>query len=249
MIEQNASAGSTPAAAGMSTMRSPEPRVVFDDGAVRVIHGDSRDVLTWLEEGEVLVTDPPYGIGYRTGSMSNARTPLVEEIEGDVDTTSRDRALTLWGDRPALVFGSWRRPRPRGTKQRLIWHKRTALPGFSRAPWYSAEEEIYVLGTGWLGLPEQNVIVTDDRRDGASGEVARLGHPTPKPVSLLERLIRHAPPGLIVDPFMGTGSTLIAARNAGRRAIGIEIEERHCLTAAQRLTSIPLFTLEDEEPP
>lgn len=227
-------------------MRSPEP--YYDDGAVKLYHADSRDLLLWLD-GDVLVTDPPYGLGYQTGAMSNARVPLVEEIAGDADSSTRDRALSLWGERPAIVFGSWRIPRPERTRQRLIWHKRTAKPGFTRAPWFSAEEEIYILGSGWMGLPEQNVYVTDDRRDGASGEVARLGHPTPKPVSLMERLIRHAPPGIIVDPFAGTGSTLIAARNCGRAAIGIEIEERHCRTAADRLTAVPLWLDDVDDAP
>ena len=102
--------------------------------------------------------------------------------------------------------------------------------------WFSADEEIYQLGSGFLGKPEQNVIVTHDRRDGAYGEVAKFGHPTPKPVGLLENLIAKCPPGVIADPFAGVGSTLIAARNLARFAIGVELDEQYCETIANRLS-------------
>jgi hypothetical protein len=67
----------------------------------------------------------------------------------------------------------------------------------------------------------------------------RRGHPAPKPVAMMTALVRLAcPPGkLLLDPFAGTGSTLIAARRTGRRSIGLELEERFCRTAAQRLAS------------
>jgi site-specific DNA-methyltransferase (adenine-specific) len=64
-----------------------------------------------------------------------------------------------------------------------------------------------------------------------------LGHPTPKPVSLMETLLGHCKPEWrILDPFAGTGSTLLAARNLGRKAIGFELDERHCEMAARRLS-------------
>jgi site-specific DNA-methyltransferase (adenine-specific) len=110
-------------------------------------------------------------------------------------------------------------------------------------PWYSADEEIYIIGKGFTGKPEQNVLVTNDRRDGAYGEVAKLGHPTPKPVGLLERLIAKCPDGVIADPFVGVGSTLLAAKNLGRKAIGVELDERYCETAAKRLAQ-GVFDLE-----
>jgi site-specific DNA-methyltransferase (adenine-specific) len=207
----------------------------FQNQLVTLYHGDCLELTEWLS-GDVLVTDPPYGVDWKSSTMSNANVPKSESINNDKTPEARDRALTVWGDRPALVFGSWKVAKPPNTRHRLIWHKRANIPGMRSYAWYSADEEIYVLGSGFTGKPEQNVLVTNDRRDGAYGEVARLGHPTPKPVGLMERLISKCPDGVIADPFAGSGATLVAARNLGRQAIGVELEEKYCELIANRLS-------------
>jgi site-specific DNA-methyltransferase (adenine-specific) len=207
----------------------------FQNELVTLYHGDCLEVTEWLK-ADVLVTDPPYGVAWKSSTMSNAIKPKSEIINNDETPDVRDKSLELWGDRPALVFGSWKVARPNNTRHRLIWHKKANIPGMRSHAWFSADEEIYVLGTGFLGKPEQNVLVTNDRRDGAYGEVARLGHPTPKPVGLMERLIAKCPDGIIADPFSGSGATLVAARNLGRKAIGVEMEEKYCELIANRLS-------------
>lgn len=201
----------------------------YQDSHVTIYHGDCREVLDWLS-ADLLVTDPPYGVqwlGY--GNKGQKRVAII----GDDDAAVRDAALAMWGDKPAIVFGSWKIERPRATRHRLVWHKRGHAPGLANAPFMSQDEEIYILGTGFLSTspPFRSVIETTESR---SVEVARIGHPTPKPVALMEMLLRRYPVGLIADPFCGSGSTLVAARNLGRKAIGIELEEKYCEIAAER---------------
>lgn len=214
----------------------------YSDDLVTLYHGDCLEVGAWLD-ADVMVTDPPYGIAYRSGTMPGGRKSQTEQrdIESDATVEVRDAVLAAWGSRPAIVFGSWRAPRPAGTTHRLIWHKARTEAGARRLPWFSADEEIYVLGGGFGGNPEQSVYATTEIRAGAHGEVAKISHPTPKPVGLLERLIAKCPEGVIAEPFAGSGSTLLAARNLGRKAIGVELDERYCEIAARRLSQDTLF--------
>lgn len=214
----------------------------YADDLVQLYHGDCREITTWLE-ADVLVTDPPYGVswdagGQRVNSHGVVTPPRVVRIAGDKDTRARDVALDLWGKRPAIVFGSWRAPRPPDVRARLLWHKASKNPGLgcNDLPWYPADEEIYILGRGFTAAhPHPGIITTHERRDGSAGATAKIGHPTPKPLVLMEHLIERCPTGIIADPFAGSGSTLIAAKMSGRKTIGVELEERYCEIAAKRL--------------
>lgn len=207
----------------------------YQDDHVTLYHGDCLiEHREWLE-ADVLVTDPPYGAKWVSGQFSRAAVPVEVNIEADESPAVRNEALSEWGDGPALVFGSWRVPRPPKVKNRLIWYKAANKPGMRTQPWYAADEEIYQLGSGFTGKPSHNVYVTRESRDGANGEVAKWGHPTPKPIPLMEALIAKCPPGVVADPFAGSGATLLAARNLGRQAVGVELEERYCEIIARRL--------------
>lgn len=201
----------------------------YADDAVTLYHGDCRDVGEWIE-ADVLVTDPPYGIDYRSGSR---RQTLARSIAGDKDTRLRDYVLDVWSGDPALVFGTWRIARPSGTRMVLIWDTKGALGmGDLSLPWKPSHQEIYVMGTGFAGRRDSDVITCAPVQSfGYNGR----SHPHEKPIDLLMRLIDKCPPGVIADPFAGAGSTLVAAKRLGRKAIGVELEERYCEVIAKRL--------------
>lgn len=207
----------------------------YQDDLVTLYHGDClKEHREWIE-ADVLVTDPPYGMTYtgfggRRGELRRLTGPLV--IAGDGDTSVRDHALDSWGDRPAITFGKWTVQRPDGVKARLIWDKTPCgFMGDLKMPWGSAEEEIYIHGSGFVGKREANIIRVPTLM---SGDASRPNHPTPKPVGLMEKLIAKCPPGTIADPFAGSGSTLVAAKALGRKVIGVELEEKYCEIIAKR---------------
>jgi DNA modification methylase len=205
----------------------------YEDDLVRLFHGDCREVTEWLT-ADVLLTDPPYGCAYESNWNNDRRNKKIgESIQGDGNCDLRDQALSLWGKRPAIVFGRWDVDRPKGTKARLIWDKgNSAGMGDLTMPWGRSDEEIYVIGAGFIGTRSGSVLrvpmFAPSSRD-------RPDHPTPKPVPIFELLISKCPPGPIADPFAVSGPTLIAAKLLGRPAIGVEIEERYCELIARRL--------------
>ena len=191
---------------------------------IRIYHGDCRDVDA---EASVMVTDPPYGMAYKSGWVDK------KAIAGDESLELRDHVLQKWSG-PALVFGTPSQEKPQGTRITLVWDKGD-WPGMGdlKLPWGPSHEEIYVLGEGWVGKRQGTVIHCPQRKNG--------NHPTAKPVELMERLLDFCPPGIILDPFMGGGATLVAARNLGWPAIGIEVEEEYCELAARELSQGNLF--------
>lgn len=207
----------------------------YQDELVTLYLGDCLEITEWLS-ADVLVTDPPYGMDYsgfggRKGEPRRSTGRL--EISGDGDTSLRDSVIEMWGDRPALVFGKWSLPRPLATKMRLVWDKQPCgFMGDLSLPWGSTEEEIYVLGSGFVGKRSTNVIRAATLM---SGDSRRPDHPTPKPVGLMEVLVAKTV-GVVADPFSGSGATLQAARNIGRSAIGVELDERYCEMTAKRLS-------------
>lgn len=207
----------------------------YEDEYVQLHHGDCRAIRGWTT-ADVLVTDPPYGMAYES-NFNRLRKRGVEKVgrsvAGDATTDVRDAVLEMWGERPALVFGRWNLPRPEKTKQRLIWDRGYHGMGDLSMPWGPSEEEVYVIGRGWVGERGGNIIRAHALM---SNDARRPDHPTPKPVALMEALIEKCPPGVIADPFAGSGATLVAARNLGRKVIGVELEEKYCELIVKRLS-------------
>lgn len=218
----------------------PDP--YYADEHVTLYHGDCRAIDAWLAAG-VLVTDPPYGRAWKQGAgllsgHGGSHSPAGHQgIANDRDTAVRDAALGLWGDRPAIVFGDPLIAAPVAARQALVYGKqpdagvRGALAGFRRDV-----EMIYMLGKWSAGIGgESSILRAPGLMAGEHGLAARAGHPHAKSIAVLEVLIDRCPPGMVADPFAGSGSTLIAARNLRRRAIGVELDERYCEAAAKRL--------------
>jgi len=212
----------------------------YADDLVTLYLGDCREVTEWLA-ADVLVTDPPYGIGWSHGVWASKHNPAAHDgIKGDADTSARDAILTAWGtERPALVFGSLRAAYPADWKRMLVFRKPLVGAGLfgNRMPWLTNWEPIFALGAWPARTPSLDAVISTAEKSasGYSGYVTRYGHPHAKPVDVMETLIAACPPGVIADPFAGCGSTLVAARNLGRQAIGVEVDERYAEKAARRL--------------
>ena len=209
----------------------------YDQDGIKIYHGDCFITDAWLD-ADFLITDPPYGIGYNSGSR---RDTLAASIQGDDDTRRRDRALHKWGDRPALIFGTWRVARPVGTQARLIWDTKGALGmGDLRIPWKPSDQEIYVLGgRHFTGPRTSNVLMCAPVQSTArNGRV----HPHEKPVALFHMLLEKVPEDAVVaDPFMGSGPLARACYDLGRRYIGVELERQYVDAAIDRLAQKVLF--------
>jgi site-specific DNA-methyltransferase (adenine-specific) len=214
----------------------------YDDGTVTLWHGDCREVTAWLD-ADMLVTDPPYGSNLLSPGNGNAggygrryvhsRGREGATIAGDGDTGLRDWALAQWGSGPAAIFASPRMPEPPGPwEDRLVWDKRR--PGMNGGPFRYSHESVFARGMTRASDSAFSVIsALPDQRD----------HIHAKPLKVMEWLVSACPPGVIADPFAGSGSTLVAARNLGRRAVGVEISERYCELAARRLSQMTLEAL------
>lgn len=211
----------------------------YEDASVTIWHGDCREIDAWVL-ADVLITDPPYGRAWRQGYIGgHARNDDSAGIANDSDSSVRDDMLAVWGDRPAIVFGDLQLAPPAGSKLTCIYQKadpaaglRGAIGGVRRDC-----EAIYLVGAWTSGLGGRSSLFPTHRRvTSATGVVAKNGgHPHTKPDDVMGALVALCPSGVIADPFMGSGSTLVAAKVQGRRGIGVELSEAYCEIAARRL--------------
>lgn len=210
----------------------------YADELVTLYLGDCREVTEWLA-ADVLVTDPPYGRNYRPVPEKLDGHSFLSRaggIAGDEDTATRDAALVMWGDRPAVAFGDLMLAPPARNKLTMVYSKPQQAGQFGAIGGFRRDlDAIYLIGPWPTGLGGRSAILASNAIEFSMTIARRYGHPHAKPVDVMEKLIAACPPGTIADPFCGSGSTLVAARNLGRRAIGVEVEERYCETAARRL--------------
>ena len=219
------------------------------DGRLVIYHGAAENVLPSLPASsvDVLLTDPPYGQDYQ----SNRRPVALQKIANDDGTLDLEPILRsalrcLRRGRHVYIFGPLDVSElPLASPVELIWDKGIVGTGALTVPWALSHERItfavYEIskanrekGYGKLTARLRRGSILRHQRL-QSGQVAL--HPNEKPVRLLQELIESSTvfEETVLDPFMGSGSTLEAAYLEGRQAIGIEIEERYCATAAERL--------------
>jgi len=199
----------------------------YEHNGIEIYHGDQLALAAQLEFGSV-ITDIPYGIGKDYGplcrdSIDDFRFACISLATFGVPACTTLSVSRLWeipeGHRPQWVG---------------VWKKPLGMMGLAAYPIYPHWEPIafWNIKGDYLGNKGHRSDVYEFMPERAQDSE----HPTPKPESLFAELIRHIGKGVILDPFMGSGTTLVAAKNLGRRAIGIEIEERYCEMAAKRLS-------------
>ena len=229
------------------------PKPYHEEPGITIYHGDCRSILPEIPAGSVdlVLTDPPYGISGQQDEASivvNGHAPFMRHF-GEWDKawsparllSDANLLLRPGGSLIAFMAHAWIAAfgdTPLIEKKLGVWVKTNPAPRIR--PGYQAGTEFWAwqakdgASPTWNGgFLQSNAIITPNANSCENG----LQHPTQKPLRLIRGFMeRHSNTGdLILDPFMGSGTTLVAAKQLGRRAIGIEIEEKYCEIAAKRL--------------
>jgi len=202
----------------------------FEDDDVVIYHGDCRDILPTLEPVDLVLTDPPYGIGDKWAKHEmvgrNGASRLWGKGESWDDAPPEDSLIKAVSSTApiAIIWGGNYFNLP-PSRCWLVWDKQQVFTG--------ADAEL-----AWTNMDAPVRVYRMSRvvAYGANAETVKT-HPTEKPIGLMRWCLGFVPnAGLVLDPFMGGGTTLRAAKDLGRKAIGIEIEERYCEIAAMRMS-------------
>ncbi len=216
----------------------PEP--YYRDDAVTLYCGDCRPIIAHIDPAHValVLTDPPYGISTHTDGATRQRSHLAPSKDFPPvygDDAPYDPAPLFRFPRLLLFGANHYAERLPASASWLVWDKRDGLQskrgdafndnGDAELAWTNVGGPVRVYSHLWMGMLK------------ASERDEKRVHPTQKPVALMERIItQHTRPGdLILDPYAGSGSTLRAAKNLGRRAIGCEISAAYCAVIVRRL--------------
>lgn len=187
--------------------------------------GDCNDILPTLDKVDAVITDPPYGIGMDGGNVGYKGFNNFEKLDWDKATPDGDliNAVVSAGDKAILWGGNYFALPP--SRCYLIWDKGA---GFKNRTYAEAE-------LAWASFDSNVRIFQYDPL--AKGDYKGKHHPTMKPVALMAWCIEQAGnPQTILDPFMGSGTTGVAAIQMGRKFIGIEREERYFNIACERIS-------------
>jgi DNA modification methylase len=216
----------------------------YEHGGVVIYHGDCREVLPSLGTFDLVLTDPPYGLGIETrnaardGRPYDRRARAVDHLPVAGDDAPFDPSLTLALSSAQILWGANNyASRLPDTAFWLVWDRKCGRAADSNIT--EAElaavighrfKTVRVLRHMWAGYQRASEI--------SEGSL----HPTQKPVALMAWCLGFFPEAkTVVDPYMGSGPVARACKDAGKRYVGIEIEERYCEIAAKRLAQEVLF--------
>jgi DNA modification methylase len=211
----------------------------YEQSGITIYHAPAHRVLPLLEPCDLLLTDPPYGLG-EAGEKRLSRTRLAKVGKyrtADWDDTmpptwliEQARGLCRW----QIIFGGNYFVLP-PSRAWLVWDKEnTGDFADCELAWTNLEQAVRRIRYRWNGMIQE-------QQSKALAE--KRVHPTQKPEAVMRWALLQAPShDTILDPFMGSGTTLVAAKRLGKRAIGIEREEEFCEAAIQRLAqeALPL---------
>jgi site-specific DNA-methyltransferase (adenine-specific) len=206
-----------------------EVKPYYDEGGITIYHGDCREVLPTLGKVDAVFADPPYGVDIEYGESFDDTPEYVDQLVLEVLPTLRSMARIV-----AVTPGTvniWRYP---PTPSVLAWAHTVNVSDRRKNPVARLMKQrswqpILVYGDRFAVL-RADLYAAPTVRDTAN-------HPCPKPMHFARWIVQRISDGseTVLDPFMGSGTTLRAAKDLGRRAIGIEIEEKYCEIAATRL--------------
>lgn len=179
--------------------------------------GDCREILPSLADVDLIVTDPPYGVQFKSEQWDREVPKVATELPGMFR-----RVAIVMG--PTII---WQFPTPRWV---ACW-ARPASSARSLVGGFSHWSPVLLYGDCKMRVDYKSWHAI------ANAYPRGFGHPSPKPECLMLWLVSElSEPGeLVVDPFMGSGTTLVAAKRLGRKAIGIELNEAYCEVAVKRL--------------
>ncbi|MET3710395.1 DNA modification methylase [Sphingomonas trueperi] len=200
-------------------------------GRATLYLGDCRDILPTLQKVDAVVTDPPYGISH---SSNYGASWAGTQIACDQDTSVRDAVAEWAKDLPRVFFGTWKTPPVQNARACVVWSKGPAFGmGDLSLPWKPSFELAYICGDGWTGRRGEGVLTGPVV---VSWESAGRCHPHQKPDWLMAHFIERLPEAkTVLDPFMGSGTTGVAAVRMGRDFIGIEREPKYFDIACKRI--------------
>ncbi len=217
----------------------PGMKPYYDDGHGHVIlHGDCRDILPQLPKVDLVLTDPPYGLGQdrarvlsrgKGGPNSKRLAPATDYGDFAWDkkpAPAESIELALASADLAIIWGGNYFPLP-PSRGWLVWDKINGKSDFAdcELAWTNLPQAVRLFRHRWNGMFRES-----------EKSMPRL-HPTQKPLALFRWCLFFCPDAeTILDPFMGSGTTLVAAKNLGRKAIGIELCEEYCEIGARRLS-------------